>query len=170
MNDPKKKGRKTIDWLPVEAAFMADHNLNHEALAKRFGISLISVRKKSAAEKWHVRREEIISKSTLRLQDKIVDQRVKAVDDFNSDDIKLAKAIRAEVARELTRLKSTNKLDGDKLMKLASAHEKAQKVARLALGLNTNSNELTGKGGEPLNVAPPVINVSFGDEPQQLNN
>lgn len=165
MNDPKKKGRKQIDWLPIEAAFMADHNLKLDDVAKRFGIALITIRKKSAAEKWNVRREEIVAKSTLRLQDKIVDQRVKEVDDFNSDDIKLAKAIRAEVARELTKLKQSNKLDGDKLMKLASAHEKAQKVARTAMGLitNTQRNEHTGKDGEALNIAPPIINVSFGD-------
>jgi predicted transcriptional regulator len=159
-----KQGRRSIDWLEIKAAYIANGEVTVDQLAKRFEITASTVRKHAADEKWVEARQAVIAKADVLMQEKLVEQRIRNVDDFNLDDLKLSRALRSEIARELSRLKQKGTLDGKKINELAAAHEKAQKVGRLALGLNTNSNELSGKGGEPLNFQPPIINLSFYDD------
>lgn len=158
---PETRGRRSVDWTPIRTAYMCDPNQTLEALAKRFGCGVKSIRNKSSAEKWVDQRNDFIAKSDAAIEKKLIEQRVLSVDDFNLEDVKMAKAMKAYAAREMSRLQGINKLDGTKLKELAIAYEKAQAIGRKALGLATSSTELYGKGGAPLNATPPIINVNF---------
>lgn len=157
------KGRRCIDWLTIKGAYVSDPEVALPDIAKRFGVCLQAAKQHSIKEGWVAARAEVNARADEALRDKLVNDKIRNVEEFNLDDIKLVRAMRSEIARELTRLKNAGKLDGRKLMELTSAHKNTRHVGSLALGISTTNNEITGKGGEALNMAPPIINVHFAD-------
>jgi hypothetical protein len=159
--DGRTKGAKGLDYGPMLAAYLADFTLNQKDIAARFGCSYQAVNRVAMLDKWSEQRAEVKRKTDEAIHENAVKQRLLNADDFNVKDLKFVETMRGAIARETNKLNTSGKLDSKKILELSAAWEKAQKIGRLALDMSTNNNELTGKGGQPLNAAPPVINVSF---------
>jgi hypothetical protein len=162
-NPAGRRGTKQIDYAPMLAAYLADFTLTQKDVAKRFGCSFHSVNRIAMLDAWSEQRAEVKRKSDEAIHESAVKQRLLNADEFSVKDLKFVETMRGAIARETNKLNTSGKLDSKKILELAASWEKAQKIGRLALGISTNNNELTGKGGEPLNSAPPVIHVSFAE-------
>lgn len=129
--------------------------------AKKFGLSATAVEKRGQKDGWPEQRQELLDTITLQAQKRRTAQRLAELEAFDDSDLKVAKAIRAQVAKALTAMqKSSLPCDHKALRNLAAAAEVAQRIGRLALGASTGSQEITGKDGQPL--TPPVFNFGFG--------
>lgn len=115
-------------------------------LAKKYGVSEPLLEKQAVRGKWSVLRREASAKVSREIAAKLQAQRMQQLEEWNRDDIALARQIRAQVKRHVTLLsrKKSKELSGitvEKLRSLSLSAESAQRIGRLALGASTENVE-----------------------------
>ena len=143
------------DWAKLRSEYITT-SITLRELADKHGIKAAGVMRRAANEYWEAERKQESARVSRAVINASAEVRVAELDKFNADDLKMARAIRARAAQMMATATVTSPQD---LRAIAGAVDAAQKVGRLALGVSTNSNEITGKDGTPL--APPVFNISF---------
>ena len=141
------------DWAKLRSEYITT-SITLRELADKHGIKAAGVMRRAANEYWEAERKQESAKVSSAVINASAEVRVAELDKFNADDLKMARAIRARAAQMMATVTSPQDLRA-----IAGAVDAAQKVGRLALGVSTNSNEITGKDGSP--IAPPVFNISF---------
>jgi hypothetical protein len=144
------------DWAALKVEYV-NRSLQYKELADKHGLKEGTVRQRANREGWAEERNALSRAVTQKATVELVDTRADDLAKFNEDDLKMARAIRAKAARMMA-----NDLSPQDLRALAGAVDAAQKVGRLALGVSTSSNELTGKDGAAL--TPPVIQIMQYDD------
>ncbi len=161
------------DWEALRLEFIHGA-MTAEELAERHGLKPDTVRTRARRGGWREQREElsraVVSRAEAVAQaEESVAQHVDAVAtavavevkattlvEFNADDVKLAKALRAEVAKLITEARKAGgaRLSPRDLNALAATAERAQRMGRLALGVSTENVGLGGENGRgPVPVA-----------------
>ena len=143
------KQRAPINWDIVRQANLGSDK-THAEIAEVFKIHIQSIKNKSASENWPEQRRQLTIEHENRAlnRGRFSNARIDAIKSFCESDLKVAKAIRGKVARALSK---DEDLDPKDLRALASAHESAQRVGRIALGLPSTigQNSTTIEGGDP---------------------
>ena len=100
------------------------------------------------------KRQQLSEKVSQEALQKNAEKRINDLTTFNQEDIKISKALRAQVGRHLIKLQQENAyVPVNDLRTLASAAEAAQRIGRLALGAATESSEITGADGGPISFS-----------------
>lgn len=150
--------RKAVaDWPRIKLAFVTS-NKSVPELAWEFGVNPQTLKKQVERNSWNVERIKFEQESIAKAAEEAAERRVSELLQFNSDDLKVAKAIRARVARRLGAVDVT--IGAAELRMLASAAEAAQRMGRLALGASTDNFGHAGQDGQGP-VA--VTDVPIGD-------
>ena len=123
------------DWAAIKLAFI-NGTETYAQIAERFSVASAAARKRGNREGWTNERHQKSHEVTAKAQAKIEKTRAQEISEWNAGDIKIAKAIRAQIARHLTGANEAQKvLAADELRTLAAANEAAQRIARTALGI-----------------------------------
>jgi hypothetical protein len=170
---PFRKETGAIDWDKVHLAYI-NTAMTPLEFAQHYEMEeyYVTLRKYSSERGWVKEREAVAREAHLAAQKKITEERANELAEFNKADLTMAKAIRGIVAARVRQLQEEKNKDpkfeinAGELRTLASTVESAQRVGRLALGINTVSHEVTGKDGAPL-AAPTIVIGGPGeaDEP-----
>ena len=112
-------------------------------------------------QSWTEQRRKISAEVLAKADAEITARRAEELSEYNKQDLQIAKALRAQIARHIQ-----NSINGQTLLTprelkiLASAQAEAQKIGRLALGVSTSNNEHTGANGLPF---VPILDIHFVD-------
>lgn len=82
---PSKNGRQNYDWGKIKNDYVTDFNSSQKKISEKYGISLVTVAKRSKADDWFATKKEYQRKVTEKLIEKVSEK--------NAD--KLANAITA---------------------------------------------------------------------------
>ena len=140
--------KESTDWESIKQAYIGSKQTAPE-IAKIFGLSASAVEKKCAKEGWTEERKKLALEHEHRALNRhhINYSRLSAIKNFCEADLKVAKEIRDKISKALSK---DEDLDPKDLRALASAHESAQRVGRIALGLPSTigQNSTTIEGGD----------------------
>lgn len=145
-NNPPKRKTDT-DWTTLRLEYI-NGTLSLRDLARKHGVTPSATLARSARENWEEQRKQLRSSVISVAQEKLTEEHIDKLSEFNAEDIKAAEAIRKK-AYELLPFTT----DNAGLRALAGALAEAQKIGRLALGAETANTKTTGK--MDLNVAQP---------------
>lgn len=113
-------------------------------LAEAQQVSENALEKRAARQKWAEARRNMSEKVLASADAKIIETKVDELAEFNASDLKIAKAMRSQIAGHLRAAQTgavlLNPMDIATLMR---AQEAAQRVGRLALGASTDISSLT---------------------------
>lgn len=141
--------KRATDWSQAFAWYALQPNATARDVAQHFGVSESSAARHMAQERWVERRDEA---QRARAAQAIAQRASSTADElaaFNADDVRLARGLRAMVARRMAAVPASK--DGTaELASLASTLERAQRIGRLALGAPTEQQALTGADGGPV--------------------
>lgn len=140
------------DWEAIRMDYLAN-NMQAPELAAKYKVKIPTIRKRIERGRWSVERIKFQQEAMAKARERATDERAAELLAFNSDDLKVARAIRARVAR---RLSVTDKeIPPSELRQIASAAEAAQRIGRLALGVSTeNLARKDAEGDGPTPFAP----------------
>lgn len=142
------KASEKYDQIRVE---FVNSNVTLKELSTKHGVSYPALRAAAARNKWTDERNSISQKVTTEALAEQIKTRVSELGQFNADDLRMAKAIRAMAAKMLREWQTdTEDVSVTQLRTLAGVVADAQKIGRLALGASTDNHELTGAGGGPI--------------------
>lgn len=139
--------RPTIDYEPLRIEYV-NSEITIRELCEKHGVSESAVEAKCYRDDWSEQRRKLQADVLQRVNEKLTDKRVQELSEWNDNDLKVAKALRAKAVNYLTN--PEHKLSPMELRALATTLDSAQKIGRLALGVSTNSSEITGKDGQAL--------------------
>lgn len=146
----KKSAISDKDWDLLRAEYISS-SISIRELAEKFNCSHDALEARAGREQWTEQRRKMSAEVLERANQEIADKRVAELVKFNEEDLEIARAIRKQIRTHIEdSIQSNNLMKSDDIRKLASAAESAQKIGRLALGVSTNNNEVTGKDGSPL--------------------
>lgn len=139
------------DWHAIEFEYVHNHTLDYRDLAEKYGLKEATVRQRANRHGWKEKRnavtQAVTEKASAAVQKSIASELVK----YNEDDLKVAKALRSQVAKLITMANNEDKpLDPTSLRSLAGALEASQRVARLAMGATTDNTGLSAPSGGPI--------------------
>jgi hypothetical protein len=138
------------DWDKYRTEYVSS-SISIRELAKKHGCSEDALEKRAGRELWAEARRKLSAEVQAKADAELAEKRAGELADFNEQDITIAKAIKVNIAKHLKKTNNNNEpLSIRDIKLLASAAESAQKIGRLALGVSTNNNEVTGKDGQPL--------------------
>lgn len=150
------------DWTALKLEYV-NGSMSLRELADKHDIKSAGVMKRAASEGWDDERKQISAKVSAEAQAILDEQRPNELARFNEDDLRVAKAIRSQVATHISKAQQDKRvLSANELRTLAGAAEAAQKMGRLALGVTTNNTGLSNPDGTPIN--PPSFVVDWGDD------
>jgi hypothetical protein len=92
----RKKGQVTRDWKKARELYLSGKCLTLTAVVKKTGISVSSVTKKAADEKWVAKRKEIEQKAQEKAEEKIVESYAQRVFKMRERHIGYAKIIQTK--------------------------------------------------------------------------
>jgi single-stranded DNA-specific DHH superfamily exonuclease len=148
------------EWEKLRMEYVSS-NITIRELAEKYGHSEDAIEKRAGRESWTDARRKLSAEVLAKADAELAEKRAKELIEFNEQDLKIAKAIRAQIAKHINDAMATGiPLSSSELRRLASSAESAQKIGRLALGVSTSNNEHTGVNGQPL---VPVLDVHFVD-------
>ena len=127
------------DWTTIRTEYVHGADTMRE-LADKHGIKASGLMRRAAKEGWDAERKQKSAAVSRAASDVLTDTRVDALIQFNADDLKMARAIRAKAARMMG-----DDLTPQDLRALAGSVDMAQKVGRLALGASTENSSVTTK-------------------------
>ena len=131
------------DWTAIKTEYI--NGAEYPALAKRHNIKEATLRQRASRNKWSQERQKASQAVTTKATAVLVESRAEQLANFNADDVRVAKAIRAKAAKLLQAATTPHELRS-----LAGAFDSAQKIGRLALGASTeNSNVSTAAAPAP---------------------
>lgn len=128
--------RAVADWPKLKLEYVQTRTTIAE-LAAKYGIKPETVKKQAERGQWGMERLKFEQLSIAKAAEEAAVERVAELTSFNRDDLKVAKAIRARVARRLGAV--GEEIPAAELRLLASAAEAAQRMGRLALGASTEN-------------------------------
>jgi hypothetical protein len=134
-----------IDWQTIDREYIQGSETIGQ-IAVRHGLLENTVKRHSNRHKWSVKRLEFQARAEAKAQTLAIKDRAKQLSSFNDDDLKVARALRARVARRLS--VQDKELNSGELRQLAASAEAAQRIGRLALGASTDNFGHGGPGGE----------------------
>ncbi len=141
-----------VDWNALELEFV-NGSMTYEELAQKHNIKPGTVRQQGKRKGWTEKRTDLSQAVTKAAQANLIEVRTDELSKFNENDLKVAKAIRSQVARSIEKAQGANApIDPLKLRALAGALESAQRVGRLALGATTNNTGVSAPGGGPVQI------------------
>ena len=154
----EKRSKSTgTDWTTIRLRFV-HQNATLADLAEQHGLKLDTISKRAQRDGWYDERAKAEQEAYAAAAAKAAKDRAKDLADFNRDDLKIAKAVRARVAQKLAN--ATAKMTASELRQLAGAAETAQRVGRLALGASTDNFGHGGAGGEgPVKIEMEQVNA-----------
>jgi hypothetical protein len=158
----KTMAKKIADteWDVLRTEYVSS-NITLRELADKHGCSEDAVEKKAQREGWSDARRKLSAEVLAKADAELAESRAKELVKFNDEDLKVAKALRAQIAKHINEAMQSNvPLSTHDIKRLTSAAVDAQKSGRLALGVSTSNNEVTGANGQPL---VPVLDVHFVD-------
>ena len=148
------------EWDVLRTEYVSS-NITLRELADKHGCSEDAVEKKAQREGWSDARRKLSAEVLAKADAELAESRAKELVKFNDEDLKVAKALRAQIAKHINEAMQSNvPLSTHDIKRLTSAAVDAQKIGRLALGVSTSNNEVTGANGQPL---VPVLDVHFVD-------
>lgn len=142
------------DWSVVRLAYI--HSSKSMAdVAREFGVSEDAVRKRNEREGWVRLRHEAAQIVTNEAARRIEAARADELAKQNESDLKLARALRAQITMAINAvtLNPTQPLAPLQVRQLAGALAETQKVARLALGATTDNTGISSPAGGPVESA-----------------
>ena len=111
-------------------------------LAEKHGVSYDALRQVAASEKWkdqrHKSSQNVTTQAEKQAARDIAAERMREVE----ESLRIARAARAQLARLLQQIGASDEVDAGKLRTAAAVGDSAQKQARLALGMNTETQAL----------------------------
>lgn len=125
-----------IDWPSIRTEYV-NGSMTYKDLADKHKLKDGTVRQRGNRDGWDKERDELTRRVTQEAQERLVEDRAATLSKFNEDDLRVARAIRAQAGRLLSGVSSPSDLRA-----LASSFEVAQKIGRLALGANTEKSEV----------------------------
>jgi len=130
------------DWPALKSEYV-NTAIQYKELAEKHGMKSGTIRQRAMREGWVKERGAAVKTIAAVVDLKVGLSRAQELMSFNSDDVKVAKAIRAKAAKMLQNASSPHELRA-----LSGAFESAQKIGRLALGASTeNSSVATAPSG-----------------------
>jgi hypothetical protein len=138
--------RPKLDYASLRIEFV-NSNTSLAQMADRHDVKLPTLRKYAERHGWHAERVKAEQLAVAAASDKAARERVSELVAFNADDLKIAKAIRAKVAKKIAST-GDNIIPMNELRILASAAEAAQRMGRLALGASTDNLGHAGQDGQ----------------------
>jgi hypothetical protein len=155
-----KSAISDTDWDKLRTEYVSS-SISIRELAARHNCSEDAMEKRASREQWAEARRKLSAEVQSKADAELSEKRAKELVELNEQDLGLAKAIKAQIAKHLNKANQNKEpLSIRELRLLASASESAQKIGRLALGVSTSNNEHTGANGVPL---VPVLDVHFVD-------
>lgn len=130
-----------VDWDALKYDYMFN-SVTFVELAKKYNVSETSIRKQSSRNNWPVEKQQSAEKVQNTAFDKMQEQRSTQLAQWNDEDIRLARAMRAKAAQIMM---DAEKTDAATLRSIASIADTAQKIARLAFGVSTENSTVTNK-------------------------
>lgn len=120
--------------------------LSGRELAEKHGLQVRNLEKKITRGGWLEQRRKVMYAVQEKAQQKVTDERADELSQWNQDDLRLARALRAQVARTMTLLGQPagegmppRLIPPETLRTLAVTAESAQRIGRLALGASTGN-------------------------------
>lgn len=141
-------------YADIRAEFISG-NMTIRDLADKHGFGYDALRKVAARQEWMKERHKVSQKVTSDAVNVSIHTRVSELSQFNTDDLRMAKAIRGMAAKIIneSQHQGGKKLSIGELGQIARIVSDAQKIGRLALGASTDNHELTGAGQGPIQVS-----------------
>lgn len=68
---PKKNGRQNYDWEKIKNEYVTDFNSSQKKISEKYGISLVTVAKRSKADDWFATKKKYQQKVTEKLIEKV---------------------------------------------------------------------------------------------------
>ena len=134
--------------MPIRLAYIHSTK-THADLAVEFGVTRAAVMKRASIEKWSDLRQQASETISTAATARYEKERSDALATWNAQDLKLAGALRQQLASAVQAAKNEGaSLTPTQLRSLAGAHESIQRAARLALGASTDNHGVAGPGGE----------------------
>ena len=149
------------NWPALKIEYV-NGSMSLRELADKHGINSAGVLKRAHREGWDAERHRLSSAVSETAQAALNVTRPTELVEFNTNDIRLAKALKAMVAKALNEAQGDSprkRLTAAELSSLATVAERAQKMGRLALGASTESTEHTGAAGGPIGITPVPVEV-----------
>jgi hypothetical protein len=146
-----KKAKPKPDWTQIRIAYV--HGTGTlEQLAVESRVTLSAIKQRSSRENWSKLRQDAAAAVSKAASTFLEAERTKELSSFNTQDLRIAKALRARVAKAINDATSdaNNVLPAKDLRSLASAAEAAQRIGRLALGATTENSGLSAPDGGPI--------------------
>lgn len=133
------------DWVTLEAEFIAS-SMTLRQFADSKGIKPSTVMMQASKRDWDKKREQKRAELSMRASEKRDAVVVGELAKFNEDDLKVAKAIRSQVASSIKAAQeSKTPIHPVALRALAGAAEVSQRMGRLALGASTSNTQVDGQ-------------------------
>ena len=148
------------DWDLLRTEYVSS-SISIRELAEKHNCSEDAIEKRSYRESWAEARRKLSAEVLAKADAELAESRAKELIKFNEEDLQVAKALREQISKHITdAIESDTPLSTHDIKRLTSAAADAQKIGRLALGVSTSNNEVTGANGQPL---VPVLDVHFVD-------
>jgi hypothetical protein len=129
------------DWPAIKVEYL-NSNASLRELAAKHGINEAGVLARGAREGWDEERKRIQTKVIAKANKSLEQSRTEQLIKLNRDDLEAANAIKAKVREMLHLIDTPNDLRA-----LSASLDTAQKISRLALGVETakTTSEVSGK-------------------------
>lgn len=134
---------RKADWNKIHIQYVHG-GVRIAELAQEFGVKEDTIYKRMQRDGWSNERSIAEQQALLEAKKERAAKRVQELSEFNEADLKISRAVRALVAKNLT----DPKLKLGDLRTLAQTAEAAQRIGRLALNASTDNVGLGGTGGE----------------------
>ncbi len=134
------------DWKALRLEYV-NGSMTYAELAAKHGIKEGTVRQRANRDvpTWAEARNALSRSVTETAQAQITEKVIDELTKFNEDDLKVAKALRSQVAQHVKQAQEAKKpIAVGELRSLASAMETAQRIGRLALGATTENTGISG--------------------------
>lgn len=155
-----------MDWNAVREEYIADESSSYRKLAKKYGVSVDAIYKRSKAEEWQEQRKRLkdktITKSIEKISDKKANQAAKYNDMVDTMTAKLTAAINAVDPKDTTAVRrlTASLCDLRELLGIKSEADSREQEARIA-----NLRRQADKEDDTVNE----IEIVFAAGPEEWN-
>lgn len=142
------------DWTQIRLAYIHSTKTLRQ-IAAEFRVTDSAAEKRAEREGWTRLRRAASESVSAAAHVQIETERATELASFNAADLRVAKAVRSQVAKMINAAAQPGaaQLSPTELRNLASAAEAAQRVGRLALGSTTANTGLSSPDGGPIPIA-----------------
>ena len=133
------------NWDAIRTEYIAG-KISIKRLAVKHEVSEPALEKRAEREKWSEVKRRMSEKVIAGAEAKIIEVRVDELAEFNASDLRMAKALRAQIAAHIRAAQDSKRpMDANQIRMLTTASEAAQRIGRLALGASTENSSVTTK-------------------------